>query len=219
MLPSTASAAPDHPHSSSPKPRASSRPSARIELEIVRAEGREAFKNWGLKLLGLAAVLAVGLAEFTSAARHWEGLILLFGTPPVAIGMGLRRLLDSRGRLRTSALAAGWLLGGFAEATLLSAVMGDGLGRAAQLGSGLVLVLLALWTAGIEGLAAGRGISTRFAACAGIAVAFTLYLAGHLEHRELLNAGLGALFVALIGGGGLGLVLGVVSRWRAGARL
>jgi hypothetical protein len=187
-----------------------SRRRVRIESEILRARGLDLFRSWAPKTLLLAVVLAVGAAEFTPAARHREGLLLLFGLPPLVVALGLWRLLDSPSSLRSSALFVGALLAAVSELTLA---------LGATLGSWIVLLVLAISAAVIEGVAARRGTSTRFGACAGIAVTFALYAPGRLGPGDLLEAALGALVVATLAGGISGLTAGVVARWRAGASL
>jgi hypothetical protein len=189
---------------------AATRRRRRIESEILRAQGLDLFRTWAPKTLLLGVVLAVAAAEFTPAARHWEGLLLLFGLPPLVVSLGLWRLLDSPPRLRSPALFVGALLVAVSELTLA---------LGATLGSWSVLLLLGVSAAVIEGVAARRGTSTRFGACAGIAVAFALYAPGRLTPGDLLEAALGALVVATLGGGVAGLTAGVVARWRAGASL
>jgi hypothetical protein len=158
----------------------------------------------------VAAVLAVAAAEFTPAARDWEGLILLYGLPPIIVALGLWRLLDSPPRLRDSALILGSLLVVVSEITLL---------LGGTLAMWIVFLLLGIWAAIIEGVAARRGTSTRFAACAGIAIAFALYAPGRPASGDPLATALGASFVTTLAGGVPGLTAGVVARWRAGARL
>jgi hypothetical protein len=180
----------------------------RIETELMRARGLDLFRSWAPKTLLLAVVLAIAAAEFTPAARRFEGLILLFGLPPLAVSVGLWHLLDSP--LRRSALFVGALLVAVSELTLA---------LGATLGSWIVLLALSIAAAVIEGVAARRRTSTRFGACAGIAIAFALYAPGRLGPGDLLEAALGALVVATLGGGVAGLTAGVVARWRAGASL
>jgi hypothetical protein len=158
----------------------------------------------------LAAVLAVAAAEFTPAARHWEGLLLLYGLPPIILALGLWRLLDSPPTLRDSALILGSLLLVVSEITLF---------LGATPATWIVFLLLGIWAAIIEGVAASRGTSTRLAACAGIAIAFALYAPGRPASVEPLDTAFGASFVATLAGGVPGLTAGVVARWRAGARL
>ncbi len=135
---------------------------------------------------------------------------MLYGLPPIIVGFGISRLLDSQPRLRDSALILGSLLVVVSEITLFLR------GTPA---TWVVFLLLGIWAAIIEGVAARRGTSTRLAACAGIAIVFALYAPGRPASGDPLETALGASFVATLAGGIPGLTAGVVARWRAGARL
>ena len=186
-----------------------SRRQQRIESEILRARGLDLLRSSAPKVLLAALVLAAAAAEFTPAARDWEGLILRYGLPPISVAVGLWRLLEAPSTLRGSALTAGSLLVLVCEITL---VFG---GTPA---TWIVFLLLGIWAAIIEAVAARRGTSARLAACAGIAIAFALYVPGRPSSGDPLETALGASFVATLAGGVPGLMAGVIARWRVGAR-
>ncbi len=194
-------------------------PPPSIDAEIRKLEAREAAKSWSPRLVLLGVALALGAAEFTEGGRDWAARLLVLGLPVVAMILGVRKLHEAGPRFRAAGLGLGAVLMVMTEVILVPAAWGRLAPGSAGPGTWAVLMLLTLGAAIVEGVVARLGTDTRFGAFAGIAAAFALYFGTEGARANLFEASLGALIVALLAGGGTGITLGVLARWRMGARL
>jgi hypothetical protein len=194
-------------------------PPARIDAEIRSLELREAAKSWTPRLVLLGVAVALGAAEFTDGGRDWIARSLVVGLPMVALAYPARKLREAGPRLRATGLVLGAALAATSELTLVPVASGHLAPGSSGPGTWALLSALTLGAAAVEGVGARGGTDTRFGAIAGLVTAFTLYLGTHGIRGNLFEASLGALIAALLGGGGTGMILGLLARWRMGARL
>jgi hypothetical protein len=191
----------------------------RAEAAIWHVRRKELTRRLTVPAL-LAVVVAVAGATRFVETRQTEAELVVLALPVVAMVSAAVTLRHAESRLRRAAFVLALGLGAMTEAVLLPTVTGSGSPEFARsLGGALLLCALGLAAAFIEALAARRGTSSRFGALAGMAVALALYLPGHFAHRDPFGAAVAALLVALVVGGGAGLLLGAVGRAWVGARL
>ena len=145
-------------------------------------------------------MVAMGIAAAPSRESHPTFRALVFTTAGV-VALGATARLAPTVITRTPPATI---------APLLSAAAGPGFSA--------VLVLVALATVPLEAVAVKRGVGSRFAALAGIAVTMALYLPSHWSPADPFGGVLACFIVALFVGGGVGLLLGSVARAATGSR-
>jgi hypothetical protein len=161
----------------------------------------------------LSAVVALLAGQYFEGLARAQALLALVGTPLLAVALGMRSLVNERGRLRAAALAAAGLAVVGCEVAVASALFASPAPR---------LLEAALWAAAalavLVQLASARArVPTFFAVGVGTATALGLYAPAHLSPEQLATSALGTLVVALLAGGGAGfgtVVLAHRLAWR-----
>jgi hypothetical protein len=171
-------------------------------------------RRWQIPLL-MTVALVLMLGSRFDATRAAEAVFVLLGFPVLALALALSPLRDSASSLRK----AGLLLGSFAlaatELRLLEAfAWTPGLLAEAARSKGLTWLLVALAAGGIalQAAASRRGIRTYAGAWVGMIAALAIYFPSYFTPgKETFGQVLAALLVALVVGGGPGLVAGALA--------
>lgn len=103
-----------------------------------------------------------------------------------------------------------------AVAHTLRVSVGPPFGAAVPLAIGLIV--LGVVGVGIEAVAMNRGLRSHLAAWLGIAVALAVYMPPHFDPGDPFGSVLGALVVAVLVGGGAGMMLGLLAARTLGRR-
>lgn len=166
----------------------------RLKLAVAWEEHRVAV------LLLVAGLVMTG--SYIAPVARFEALAAVFLAAPVAIGLAVRSLWLERGRLRVAALGIALVAAVAAELAVAGAIYASPvppeLVRGALLAAGAAALIL-------QQQAAREGVRTFFALGIGFAVALGLYAPGHVLAASFGASVAGALAVAAIAGGGLGL--------------
>ena len=181
-------------------------------------------EHWLVPLLGIAVLTVAGATRFDES-RELLGTLAVLGVPIAAMVVAAAPLRETNDVLRGSGFAIAALVALGAELLLAPTALPSSplVARFAPLAHlpavWLGLGAAALATVPVEVAAAKRGVGSRFAALAGITVAFAIYLPGRLKLSDGFGSTMVALLVALFLGGGLGLAVGTLARKAAGARI
>ncbi len=74
----------------------------------------------------------------------------------------------------------------------------------------IALLLLGIVAIGVEAVGMTRGLRSHFAAWTGIAIALAVYMPAHFDPGDPFGAVLGGLVIAVLAGGGIGMMLGLL---------
>lgn len=96
-----------------------------------------------------------------------------------------------------------------AVAHTLHVSIGPAFGAAVPLS--LALLVLGIVAVGVEAVAMNRGLRSHFGAWVGIAIGLGVYMPAHFDPGDRFGAVLGGLVIAVLAGGGLGMMLGLVA--------
>lgn len=156
-------------------------------------------------------LLALVLLSRLDATRDYLARGISVVLAPVTIGRGVSPFKDADGLLRPAAFAT-------AAATAIASEMAVGGALASAPWSVPTLHVLygvlltgALAAVVLEGLQGRHGVRTRFAGWSGIAVAFSLYMPAHYRPENAFGTVLGGFFLALLIGGGIGVLSGAAA--------
>ncbi len=154
-------------------------------------------------------LLSVGLVmtgSYIAPVARVEALLAVFLAAPLAAGLAVRSLWLERGRLRAAAFGIALLAAVAAELAVAGAIYGSPVPP-----NGVQAALLAALASAaiLQHQCAREGVHTFFALGVGFAVALGLYAPGHVRAASFGASVMGALAVAALAGGGLGL--GVVA--------
>ncbi|HEY0466597.1 MAG TPA: hypothetical protein VGC79_20455 [Polyangiaceae bacterium] len=173
----------------------------------------EALSRARLPLLLLSLWLLVGGSKL-DAVRPFEGQLVAFVIPAVAVLSAVAPFTDAHPRVRNPVFGLGAVVLALSELAAYQAVF-----EAAPILSALVtpVVFALALPAAVWGEVAGarRGVRSRLSAWLGLSMVFALYFRGHAAPANLFGSVFAAFFVALFLGGGLGLCLGEAAVRRA----
>lgn len=159
-----------------------------------------------LPWLMAALVLVIGGAKLDFARPHIARLLAI-AIPIVPVVMGVKRLEGGDLNLERAGSIVGWTTILAGELCVASGFFGvSALDGVAPFARALLYVAAAAALA-VHTLEARRGTKARFAAFIGIACAFAVYLSTHTG-KDVFGRVYAAFFVALLIGGGAGLLAG-----------
>jgi hypothetical protein len=168
-------------------------------------------RQWQLPLMLAVALLLVAGSRF---APSFTASVFALGFPLLAVTLAFARLKDSVTALRNVGLALGgvaliaselriWTAFELAPAELRPLADSDG--------SVWLLVAAAVAAAAVQAAAARRGMRTFAGAWVGMTAALAIYLPGHFAPtKERFGQVIAALLVAMVAGGGPGLLTGAL---------
>jgi len=176
----------------------------------------DALSRLRLPLLLVSLALLVGGSKLDSI-RPFEGQIVALLVPPIAVFSGVGPFKDAPASLRNQVYCLGGTVLVLAELGCYRVVFQDTV-AAPSLAITVLLAIGMLFALVFEVVGAQRGLRSRLSAWLGIAIVFGLYFPAHAAPNELFGSVFAAFFIALFGGGGLGLCLGEFAVRRARAR-
>ncbi|HEY4103775.1 MAG TPA: hypothetical protein VGM44_07785 [Polyangiaceae bacterium] len=175
----------------------------------------EALSRARLPLLLLSLLLLIGGSRFDNL-RPFEGQVLAFGIPWIAVVSGVSPFFNAHGGLRNAVLALGALVLALASYDAYFVVFEASVRTPAHW---CLVALAAAMPAAVllEAAGAARHVRSRLAAWFGIAIVFAAFFPGHAAPKDLFGSVFGSFMIALFLGGGLGLFLGEFAARRARA--
>lgn len=170
---------------------------------LFRLKVAVAWEQWRVPLLLLAFALVM-TGSYIGPVARMEALAAVLVAAPLAIALAVRSLWLERNGLRMAALGIALVAAIGAELAIAGALYGSPVAPELVRGA-----LLAVGAAGIvlQHQAARESVRSFFALGVGFAVALGLYVPGHVLAANLGRSVAGALAVAAIAGGGLGLAV------------
>lgn len=156
-------------------------------------------------------LLALIVLSRIEATRDVLARSISVALPLFALARGVAPYRDADGLLRPGAFVVTGVCAAAAE-TAVGGALAD-VHWSAPLLHALVATLLAAAAAAIvlEGLQSRHGVRTRLAGWTGIAVAFGLYMPHAYRADNAFGTVLGGFFLALFGGGGVGVLSGAAA--------
>ncbi len=193
-------------------------PTRRPALAYTREDAlHDLLDRYRLPVLFALILALIGASRF-EATRLVEASFIALAVPLVLLALGAKPFFGARSELRALGLAAALFVLAISELRIVAALFPSTAGWA-LVGPPLLLWVAAALAILVEGLGARGGVRSRLASCAGIALTLGWYLPQHFRASDAFGTVLAGLLVAMLAGGGSGLLLGALAaRWarRAG---
>jgi hypothetical protein len=164
---------------------------------------RSSYLPW----LMAALILVIGGAKL-DATRPLLARVVAIAVPVVPVAMGVYRLQGADSRVERGAAVVGGVAVVAGEICVANGFFGvQALSPAVEVAR-YALYAAALGALVVQVAAVRRGVTERFAAFLGISAVFALAVSAQGPGKDVFGSVFGAFFVALLFGGGAGLIVG-----------